>query len=86
VRLLGLLEKGDASVQQLSENVASTPQNVSRHLAILHRAGIVARRREGAFVYYSLADYSTCRLLDQVLASITGQIDELADAVKLPAV
>ncbi len=76
------LEQGDASVQELSERVASTPQNVSRHLAILHRAGIVARRREGPFVYYSLADYSTCRLLDQVLVSITGQIDELADVVK----
>jgi hypothetical protein len=36
-------------------------------------------------VYYSLADFSTCRLLDQVLASITGQIDELADVVKLAA-
>lgn len=82
VRLLVLLEQGDASVQELSDRVTSTPQNVSRHLAILYRAGIVARRREGPFVYYSLADYSTCRLLDQVLASITGQIDELADVVK----
>ena len=82
VRLLMFLEQDDASVQQLSDRVASTPQNVSRHLAILHHAGIVARRREGPFVYYSLADYSACRLLDQVLVSITGQIDELADVVK----
>jgi DNA-binding transcriptional ArsR family regulator len=85
VQLLGLLEQHDGNVQELSDKVASTPQNVSRHLNILHRAGIVARRREGASVYYSLADYSTCRLLDQVLESITGQIDELADVVKLAA-
>jgi DNA-binding transcriptional ArsR family regulator len=63
----------------------TTPQNVSRHLCILHRAGIVARRREGASTYYSLVDYSACRLLDQTLESITGQIDELADLVKLAA-
>ena len=58
---------------------------MSRHLCILHRSGIVARRREGTFVYYSLADYSACRLLDQTLTSISGQIDELADMVKVAA-
>ncbi len=85
VRLLALLEQQEATVQQLSDQMPSTPQNVSRHLCILHRAGIVARRREGASTYYSLVDFSACRLLDQTLASITGQIDELADLVKLAA-
>jgi DNA-binding transcriptional ArsR family regulator len=85
VRLLALLEQQEGTVQQLSDQMPSTPQNVSRHLCILHRAGIVARRREGASTYYSLADYSACRLLDQTLESIAGQIDELADLVKLAA-
>jgi DNA-binding transcriptional ArsR family regulator len=58
------------------------PQNVSRHLGILYRAGIVARRREGTRVHYSLADYSACRLLEQALSSLSGQIEELADLVK----
>jgi DNA-binding transcriptional ArsR family regulator len=83
VRLLALLEQQEGTVQQLSDQMPSTPQNVSRHLCILHRAGIVARRREGTSTYYSLVDFSACRLLDQTLASITGQIDELADLVKL---
>jgi DNA-binding transcriptional ArsR family regulator len=85
VNLLALLEQHESTVQELSDKLPSTPQNISRHLGILHRAGIVARRREGASVYYSLVDYSTCRLLDQALVSITGQIDELADVVKLAA-
>jgi DNA-binding transcriptional ArsR family regulator len=85
VRLLALLEQQEGTVQQLSDQMPSTPQNVSRHLCILHRAGIVARRREGASTYYSLVDFSACRLLDQTLESITGQIDELADLVKLAA-
>ena len=83
VRLLALLEQREQSVQELSDAVTSTPQNVSRHLGILHRSGMVARRREGTSVYYSLVDYSACRLLEQALASIGGQIDELADLVKL---
>lgn len=85
VRLLVLLELREQNVQELSDAVASTPQNVSRHLGILHRSGIVARRREGTSVYYSLVDYSACRLLEQALASISGQIDELADLVRLAA-
>jgi len=85
IQLLALLEQHEATVQELSEKMPVTPQNVSRHLCILHRAGIVARRRESTSVYYSLVDYSACRLLDQTLASISGQIDELADLVKLAA-
>jgi DNA-binding transcriptional ArsR family regulator len=85
VRLLALLEQGEATVQQLSDQLPSTPQNISRHLGILYRSGIVARRREGTAVHYSLADYSACRLLEQTLASIRGQLDELADVAKLAA-
>lgn len=81
VQLLTLLEKGETPVQEICDQMPSTPQNVSRHLCILHRAGLVARRRDGNSVLYSLADYSACRLLEQTLASIRGQIDELADLV-----
>jgi DNA-binding transcriptional ArsR family regulator len=81
VRLLTLLERGETPVQLICDQMASTPQNVSRHLCILHRAGLVTRRRDGNSVLYSLADYSACRLLEQTLVSIRGQIDELADLV-----
>jgi DNA-binding transcriptional ArsR family regulator len=85
VRLLAVLEQGDATARDLAAGMASTPQNVSRHLGLLHNAGIVARRREGACTVYSLVDYSACRLLDQALESVRGQLDELADLVKLAA-
>ena len=85
VRLLMILERGEARVQEISDQMSSTPQNISRHLGILYRAGIVTRRRDGTSVYYSLNDYSACRLLASVLESITGQVDELADVVRLAA-
>ena len=85
VHLLLLLREHEGTVQQLSDTVVSTPQNISRHLGILYRAGIVGRRREGTFVFYSLSDHATCCLLDKVLECISGQIEELADVVKLVA-
>jgi DNA-binding transcriptional ArsR family regulator len=85
IRLLALLEQGEATVQQLADQLPSTPQNISRHLGILYRSGIVARQREGTTVRYCLVDYSVCRLLEQTLASISGRLDELADVAKLAA-
>lgn len=86
VRLLTILRlRGRSNVQELSDEISSTPQNVSRHLNILYRAGILARKREGMSVFYSVADYSTCLLLEKALEGISGQIEELADIVKLTA-
>jgi DNA-binding transcriptional ArsR family regulator len=85
VRLLMLLEHGESTGQHLADEMDTTPQNVSYHLALLHRAGIVSRRREGTFVYYAIADYSICRVLEQVLASVTSHVGELADTLKLAA-
>jgi DNA-binding transcriptional ArsR family regulator len=82
VQLLTALEGGERSLQELAEDMLSTPQNVSRHMCILYRAGIVARRREGNATLYSLADYSACRLLEQALESVRGQVEELADLVR----
>jgi ArsR family transcriptional regulator len=80
-RLLTLFEQGETTVQELADTMPSTPQNVSRHLGILYRSRIIARRREGTRVHYSLADFSACRLLEQTVASLSGQIEELADLV-----
>lgn len=79
--LIRILEQGEANVQELTDLVPTTHQNVSKHLALLLRAGIVSRRREGNTVVYSLSDYSVCRLLELAVKSATGYIEELADLV-----
>jgi DNA-binding transcriptional ArsR family regulator len=51
IRLLDRLRDGEVSVLELSDLVGTTQQNVSKHLVLLQRAGIVARRKEGNFAY-----------------------------------
>lgn len=85
VHILELLEEGDATVQELADQLPSTPQNVSRHLGILRRAGIVASARDGRSVRYSLVDYSACRVFDHVHESIAGQIEDLSQLVRSAA-
>ncbi len=79
IRILTLLEKQEASVQELTEALDTSQQNVSRHLSILYQSGIVRRRRHGTWVHYSLNDYTSCRLIEQVITSLAGRFEELVD-------
>lgn len=78
IRMLTSLERREATVQELTDELVTTHQNVSRHLSILYQSGIVTRRKDGNKVWYSLADYSACRLIEQATASVTGYVEELA--------
>jgi DNA-binding transcriptional ArsR family regulator len=80
IRLLELLNEGDATVQQLTDRLRTTHPNVSKHLSLLHQAGVVSRRKEGATVRYALIDWTGWWLIEQLGASIAAQLDELREA------
>ncbi|HYH03588.1 MAG TPA: metalloregulator ArsR/SmtB family transcription factor [Bacillota bacterium] len=48
------LQKGECCVQDLVQRLGCEQSNLSRHLAVLKRAGIVDCEKKGLFVYYSL--------------------------------
>lgn len=56
VRLLWLLLDGEAPVLQLAERVGKPQASVSQHLAKLRMARLVTTRRQGAQVFYQLAN------------------------------
>ena len=77
IRLLDALREGPASVQQLQQLTDSSQQNVSKHLAVLLRSGLVSRRKEGNFSLYAIADDSVFELCEQVCGGVRRQLDEL---------
>jgi DNA-binding transcriptional ArsR family regulator len=81
IRLLDTLRDGEASVQDLSETLHASQQNVSKHLSLLGDAGIVHRRKEGNRVYYAIADDGIFELCDQVCGSLEQQFAELSRLV-----
>jgi DNA-binding transcriptional ArsR family regulator len=81
IRLLELLNEGEASVQELTDRLATTHANVSKHLAVLHRAGMVSRRREGNSVRYVLIEWSGWWVVEQVGRALAARLDELRDAL-----
>lgn len=81
VRLLDQLRDGELSVTDLAEQLDAGQQNVSKHLAVLVEAAMVARRKEGNHVYYRIADESVFALCEQICGSIQSQLSTLAALV-----
>ena len=78
IRILERLREGEASVGELTETLSATQQNVSKHLGVLHAAGIVSRRKEGTRVVYAISDDTVFALCETVCGSLQQSIAELA--------
>ncbi len=76
LHILSLLRQGEHNVGELAELCGYTTANVSRHLSVLKKHGLVAREARGNSVYYQIADPSVGALCDLVCGSILRQIEE----------
>lgn len=54
--ILWTLSKEEMSVHEIAKQAGSSLQNVSQHLNLLKKYGIVTSRREGQTIYYQIAD------------------------------
>ncbi len=77
IRLLEAMRDGERSVRDLQEATGASQQNVSQHLGVLLRAGIVGRRKQGNFAIYSIADPVVHSLCDEVCGGVLRQVEEL---------
>ncbi len=59
--ILWLLSKDELPVNEIASRAGSTLQNVSQHLSLLKKAGIVISRRDGQTIYYQIADHECAR-------------------------
>ena len=82
IRILEQLRAGEASVQELTDALGSSQQNVSKHLTLLARVGIVGRRRDGTYAYYRITDESVLAICEQVCGAVQRDIEALAAAVE----
>ncbi len=85
IRLLEHLREGEATVQELTDRTGSTQQNVSKHLGVLRRNGILARTKRGNFVYYRIEDDGVFALCEVVCNSLNRQASSLRQLVGQPS-
>jgi DNA-binding transcriptional ArsR family regulator len=80
IKLLDCLRESDATVSELQEALGASQQNVSKHLGILHGAGILSRTKHGTTVRYSINEPAVFELCDQVCGSVSRRVRDL-DAI-----
>ncbi len=83
LRILNTLMRGENSVGELVESTGLEQPSVSRHLIVLRREGILARRAEGNRAYYRIEDPTVTRLFGLVCGGLVDRLSEDLDA--LPA-
>ncbi len=82
MRLLLSLRDREVCVQDLADEVGVVRQKVSQDVNALYREGLLARRREGTRLLYSLADYTAPRIIEQLAAGVSAHIEEIAEIVQ----
>lgn len=83
IRVLELLSEREHAVSEMLPEVGVEAASLSQQLAVLRRAGLVATRKEGSTVFYSLTSPQVAELLKvarTILTTVlTGQVELLAD-------
>lgn len=70
IRIVEYLKESERCVCEIFPYLVEEQSNVSRHLTVLRRAGILSSRKEGVSVYYSVQDENAFRVLELVFASV----------------
>ena len=81
--LRALLDRSEMNVGEIVDCLGAGQANVSKHLRVLHEAGIVGRRQVGTAVYYAVADGSIPNLCDLVCDRLRLQAEEEARIVSV---
>ena len=68
LRIVCKLREGEKNVGELLDLVGVSQPNISQHLGMLYRGGIVGRGRSGSQVYYRIKSERVLLLCDAVCA------------------
>jgi DNA-binding transcriptional ArsR family regulator len=76
LKILHAICQEDRSVTAIVAATGATQTNVSRHLALMHAAGVVSRRRAGNAVFYRVTDPEFVEMCRAVCMQIASRIDD----------
>ena len=81
LRTVAVLRSGELCVCQITEMLGLAPSTVSAHLKELRQAGLTTERKQGRWVFVTLADDERVRAwIDSTLAVVAGDRQIAADA------
>ena len=77
------LREGELSVGELAARLGFPQANISQHLSLMRKRGIVTTRREGTSIFYSLASRKIADACDIVQCVLAEQLEGNRKLAKL---
>ncbi len=74
--ILNVLRGGEHTVSDIVEQTGASQANVSKHLALLLRERLAARRKEGLNAWYRIADDCIFELCETVCDSLEADVEQ----------
>lgn len=76
LKILDVLKDGEKCVCKIYPAVGGEQSNISRHLTLMKKAGILNCRREGLMVFYSVRNPKVFEVLGLIKDLLRSQIKE----------
>lgn len=84
LEIISLLRDGEKTVNELAEQAGVLQANISQHLTVLRQNNVVTTRRDGANVYYKIANpkiLQACDLMREVLLEKLSENEKLVKRI-----
>ena len=85
LEILSSLRDGERSVNELAALTGVRQATVSQHLAVLRQRGVVSTRKDGASIFYKIANpkiIEACNKIREVLFEQLAEMKELVTEVR----
>ncbi len=82
LEIISLLRDGEKTVNELTELAVVPQANVSQHLTVLRQNNVVTTRRNGANIYYKIANPKILQACDLMREVLLEQLKENEKIVK----
>jgi DNA-binding transcriptional ArsR family regulator len=75
LKIISAVCNGEKNVSQLLAEIDTTQPNMSQHLNMLYRSGVLAKRRDGTQMYYRLQSERVATLCRAVCTQVAIEIE-----------
>ncbi len=83
LKILDVLKDGEKCVCKIYPAVGGEQSNISRHLTLMKKAGILNCRKEGLMVFYSVRNPKVFEILRLVKDLLRSQVKETHKALEV---
>ena len=75
LKIISAVCNGEKNVSELLGEIETTQPNMSQHLNMLYRSGVLAKRRDGTQMYYRLQSERVATLCRAVCTQVAIELD-----------